>query len=234
MSGRSGRPSSSHRSASDPTRRRRLAQAPLLVLPGRVAEPNLRLEERFARLGYVRVAGVDEAGRGPLAGPVVASAVLLGDPRAFHGVRDSKMLTPLERERLFAVIFREARAVGIGVASQSVIDRVNILRATRLAMARALGRLQPAPDLALVDGRDEVPGRIPSYPVVRGDRLSLSIAAASIVAKVTRDLIMERYDRVYPGYGFALHRGYPTPEHRAAIRRLGPSPIHRTSFRLLG
>jgi len=234
VSGRSGRPSSSRRSANEPIRRRRLIPARLLVLPASAAEPSLRFETRFAHLGYARVAGVDEAGRGPLAGPVVASAVLLGDPRAFRGVRDSKALSPHERERLFAVILREARAVGVGIASWAVIDRVNILRATRLAMARSLARLRPAADLALVDGRDAVPGRVPSYPVVRGDRLSLSIAAASIVAKVTRDLLMDRYDRLYPGYGFALHRGYPTAAHRAAIRRLGPSPIHRRSFRLLG
>jgi ribonuclease HII len=206
----------------------------LLAVPATHAEPSLRLETRFARLGFARIAGVDEAGRGPLAGPVVASAVLIGDPRALSGVRDSKALSPLERERLFAVILREARAVGVGIASRAVIDRLDILRATRLAMARAVARLRPAADLALVDGRDAVPGRVPSFPVVRGDRLSLSIAAASIVAKVTRDLIMARFDRIYPGYGFSTHQGYPTAAHRAAIRHLGPSPIHRRSFRLLG
>lgn len=195
--------------------------------------PSIRLERRFLRLGYRYVAGVDEAGVGPLAGPVVASAVLIGNPRALRGVRDSKTLTPEQRERLFHVILREALAVGVGIASQRVIDRVNIYRATRLAMARALRRLRPVPDMALIDGRDPLRGPVPTYAVVRGDRLSLSIAAASIVAKVTRDLLMARYDQIYPGYGFALHRGYSTSDHRQAIRLLGPSPIHRTSFRLL-
>jgi ribonuclease HII len=163
----------------------------------------------------------------------VACAVLIGDPAPLRGIRDSKALTPEARARLFGVILREAEGVAVGIASQAVIDRVNILRATRLAMARALRRLRPAPDLALIDGRDVLLAPVPTHPVVRGDRLSLSIAAASIVAKVTRDLLMARYDRIYPGYGFALHCGYPTPEHRKALRELGPSPIHRASFRLL-
>jgi ribonuclease HII len=195
--------------------------------------PTLALERRCARRGFARVAGVDEAGRGPLAGPVVASAVVIGDPRRLVGVRDSKQLTPFERERLFPVILAAARAVGIGVASAAVIDRVNILGATRLAMARALRRLGAGVDYALIDGRDRLAGCVPTCPVIGGDRRSLSIAAASIVAKATRDLIMLRYDATYPGYGFADHKGYPTPRHQDALRRLGPSPIHRRSFRLV-
>lgn len=203
--------------------------------------PDLSLEARCAALGFRAVAGVDEAGRGPLAGPVVAAAVLLGEriQRAgvvddLAGVRDSKELSAAERLRLLPAILREARAIGVGIAAAPVIDRLDILRATRLAMARAVRRIGSAADCALVDGSDQVPAPLPTFSVVRGDRRSLSIAAASVVAKVLRDLIMERYDRIYPGYGFAEHKGYPTEAHRAAIRRLGPSPIHRRSFRLLG
>jgi len=196
--------------------------------------PSLEIERRFQRLGYRAVAGVDEAGRGPLAGPVVAAAVLLHDGSRLPGVRDSKLLSPRERERLFPLIVREARAVGVGLASHRVIDRVNILRATHLAMARAVAKLGAPVDMLLVDGRDLPRVAMPTHAVIGGDRKSLSIAAASIVAKVTRDVLMGVLDRDYPGYGFATHKGYPTAEHRDAIRRLGSSPIHRLSFRLLG
>ncbi len=195
--------------------------------------PTFEFETRFARLGYRAIAGVDEAGRGPLAGPVVACAVVLRESAEIDGVRDSKLLTPAERERLVPIIFRAARGVGVGIASQAVIDRVNILGATKLAMTRALRRLRPPADFALIDGRDALARPLPTAAVVRGDQRSVSIAAESIVAKVTRDFLMARYDRLYPGYGFARHKGYPTADHRAAIRRLGPSPIHRMTFRLL-
>ncbi|MFN0151115.1 MAG: ribonuclease HII [bacterium] len=196
--------------------------------------PSLEIERRFQELGYRSVAGVDEAGRGPLAGPVVAAAVLLHDGSRLPGVADSKLLSPAQRVRLFPLIFREARAVGVGVASHRVIDRINILRATHLAMARAAARLGAPIDLLLVDGRDLPRVPMQTHAVIGGDRQSLSIAAASIVAKVTRDVLMGVFDREYPGYGFASHKGYPTSEHRDAIRRLGSSPIHRLSFRLLG
>lgn len=196
--------------------------------------PSLEIERRFQRQGYRFVAGVDEAGRGPLAGPVVAAAVLLSEHSRLPGVRDSKLLSPAERERLFPLIIRESRAIGVGVASHRVIDRVNILRATHLAMARAVARLGAPLDMLLVDGRDVPRVAVETHAVVGGDRKSLSIAAASIVAKVTRDVLMGVLDREYPGYGFASHKGYPTAEHREAIRRLGSSPIHRLSFRLLG
>jgi ribonuclease HII len=195
-------------------------------------KPTLIIERRFERLGFPDVAGVDEVGRGPLAGPVVACAVVLGDPRRLRAVRDSKELSRAERERLFPIILREARGVGVGVVSQALIDRLNIRRATMLAMARALRRLRAPVRLALIDGRDPLPGPIRTHAVIGGDRRCLSIAAASIVAKVTRDFIMQLYDRRYPGYGFGAHMGYPTPEHREAISRLGPCPLHRRSFRL--
>ncbi len=196
--------------------------------------PTLAIERRFQDLGYRAIAGVDEAGRGPLAGPVVAAAVLLHEGSRLPRVRDSKLLSAAERERLFPLIIREARAVGVGVASHRVIDRINILRATHLAMARAVARLGVPLDMVLVDGRDVPRVPVQTHAVIGGDRKSLSIAAASIVAKVTRDVLMGVFDRDYPGYGFASHKGYPTADHRDAIRRLGSSPIHRLSFRLLG
>lgn len=182
--------------------------------------------------GASLLAGVDEAGRGPLAGPVVVAAVLLGPGphRALAGVRDSKILTAARREALFPVIAASARALSLAWAHPAAIDRHNILRATLLAMRRAVQRL-PEADLVLVDG----PRRIPDLPreqqtIVDGDRLSLAVACASVVAKVVRDRWMRRLDRLHPGYGFSLHKGYGTVRHLEALRRLGPSPIHRRSF----
>ena len=195
--------------------------------------PTLEIEREFEALGFRAIAGVDEAGRGPLAGPVVAAAVILCEAPRLEGVRDSKLLAPEERERLFPLIIQQSAAVGVGVASHRAIDRVNILRATHLAMARALARLRVPVDLALVDGADVIRGPVRTRAIVKGDRKSLSIAAASIVAKVTRDVLMTIQDREHPGYGFAEHKGYATAEHRDAIRKLGPCAIHRISFRLL-
>jgi ribonuclease HII len=181
--------------------------------------------------GFSLVAGVDEAGRGPLAGPVVAAAVIL--PRAFAapGLDDSKKLTPRRREMLFAVL-SSAPDVRWASAEASVaeIDELNILRATHLAMARALDQLNPRPDHALVDGLPVVGLPVPHTAVVKGDALSLSIAAASIIAKVLRDRVMMEMDTLYPQYGFCRHRGYGVREHLAALRIHGPSPIHRRSF----
>ena len=198
----------------------------------------LRFERQAWSAGCARVAGVDEAGRGPLAGPVVAAAVVF-DPAylaaqergELAGLTDSKKLSPAKREHFFALLQnRVVASVGVGRAEVGEIDRLNILRATHLAMARALGALPVLPDRALVDGLP-VPG-LPcaSTAVVGGDGLSLSIAAASVVAKVTRDRWMEALDRLHPGYGLARHKGYGTPEHLEALRRLGPSPCHRRSF----
>jgi ribonuclease HII len=187
--------------------------------------------------GVFRVAGVDEAGRGPLAGPVVAAAVMfpreiLRDlPAGLQEVNDSKQLTEARRNRLFDVIAEvEGLRFGIAACDADEIDRLNILRATHKAMATALSQIQPLPELALVDGL-AVPG-LPcsSQNIVKGDTLSFSIAAASILAKVTRDRIMQQMDRLFPEYGFAQHKGYGTRAHLAALAAHGPCPLHRRSF----
>jgi len=187
-------------------------------------------ERALFRLGYARVVGLDEAGRGPLAGPVVAAAVILPPYVPLHGVRDSKLVPAREREALCQKIRHHALAIGIAACPARMVDRLNILQATRWAMLRAVARLRPSPDAALVDGW-RLPGlQIPQWPLVGGDRESISIAAASLVAKVTRDAIMLRLDRLYPGFGFARHKGYATREHLACIARLGITPAHRRSF----
>jgi ribonuclease HII len=174
--------------------------------------------------------GVDEAGRGPLAGPVIAAAVLFPPHASIPGVEDSKRLSPKERDLLFVEISKVALGVGIGTIGPDVIDRVNILRATHQAMLDAVAALPTDPGLVLVDGLP-VPGTPwPQLALVGGDGLSLSIAAASIVAKVTRDRLMCDLDLIHPGYGFARHKGYCTPQHLDALRRLGPCSAHRTSF----
>lgn len=188
--------------------------------------------------GFLTLAGLDEAGRGPLAGPVVAAAVHISRDvleaeaeGALSGIRDSKQLTPLRRSALFSRLRDDPRVrYGVGRAEVAEIDRINILQANHLAMARALADLGLPVDLVLVDGRP-VPGLpYPSRALVKGDAQSLLIGAASIVAKVTRDREMEELDRRYPGYGFADHKGYGTAAHLAALRRLGPCPQHRRSF----
>ena len=191
----------------------------------------LRLEAQAGLRGYLRVAGVDEAGRGPLAGPVVAAAVILPEGLLLPGVNDSKKLTAAVREELFEVISREALSVGVGFGDHTLVDRINILQATLSAMRDAVSTLSLTPDYLLIDGISTIPMNIPQRTVKKGDSLSLSIAAASIIAKVTRDRLMEKYDALYPGYGFAAHKGYGAASHLAAIAKLGPSPIHRKSFR---
>ena len=188
-------------------------------------------EAEAARRGYRCVAGVDEAGRGPLAGPVVAAAVILPDGLILPGVDDSKKLTAALRDELFEVISAEALAVGVGIGDHLLVDRINILQATLAAMREAINRLSSVPDFLLIDGITGIPVNIPQRTIKKGDSLSYSIAAASIIAKVTRDRLMVQYDTVYPGYGFADHKGYGAASHLAAIARLGPSPIHRKSFR---
>jgi len=189
-----------------------------------------RFESAAWRRGITRLAGVDEAGRGPLAGPVVAAAVVLEPGARIAGVDDSKRLPPEERRRLFDVIRERAVGVGVGVVDHVTIDRINILQATRLAMGQALGALGIEPELVLTD-YVAVPGlRCPQRNLVEGDRRSASVAAASIIAKVTRDRIMEEADREYPVYGFGRHKGYPTPEHRMALEQHGPCALHRRTF----
>lgn len=177
------------------------------------------------------MAGIDEAGRGPLAGPVSAAAVILDLADVPEGIDDSKALPSERREDLCSAILARAVAVGIGFASAAEIDAVNIRQATFLAMRRAVGALSAEPHYLLVDGKDGPPGlACPLRTVVKGDALSLSIAAASIVAKVMRDRLMVRLHAVHPLYGFAVHKGYATAAHRAALRTHGPSPFHRLSF----
>jgi ribonuclease HII len=189
-----------------------------------------RFESAAWRRGATRVAGVDEAGRGPLAGPVVAAAVVLPPGTRIAGVDDSKRLEAEERERLFEIIRARALGVGVAIVDHTTIDRINILQATRLAMAQALASLGMELELVLTDFV-EVPGlRCPQRNLVDGDRRSASVAAASIVAKVTRDRIMEAADRDFPLYGFGRHKGYATPEHRDALERHGPCPLHRRTF----
>ena len=191
----------------------------------------LRIESEALRAGYHTVAGLDEAGRGPLAGPVVAAAVILHPGQTIPGVTDSKKLTERQRELLFPRIMAEARGVGVGVCDHEIIDRLNILQASLLAMKLAVENLPVPADFLLIDGTFAIPVDLPQRAVVKGDSLSLSIGAASIIAKVTRDRLMVEFDVRYPGYGFAGHKGYPSASHRAAIARLGPCPIHRKSFR---
>jgi ribonuclease HII len=176
------------------------------------------------------VAGCDEAGRGPLAGPVVAAAVVVPRELLLKGLNDSKKLDAARRETLFGLVCERCR-YGIGVVETDEIDRLNILRASLLAMHRAVQALDCDIEGLVVDGKHPVPGlEIEQLALPKGDALSVSVAAASIVAKVTRDAIMARMDELHPGYGFAAHKGYPSPDHLEALRRLGPCPIHRTSF----
>ncbi len=187
-------------------------------------------EQALWNSGLLRVAGIDEAGRGPLAGPVVAAAVVFQPGTFVEGVDDSKKLTARHRNELFDRIIARAAAVGVGVVDHTVIDEINIFQATLRAMAEAVGSLGVQPDHLLVDGNRTLGIGIPCTAIVDGDALCSVIAAASIIAKVTRDRMMVDFDRQYPGYGFAKHKGYGTEEHRAAILRLGPSPIHRRTF----
>ncbi len=187
-------------------------------------------ERYFREKGFENIAGIDEAGRGPLAGPVVASCVILPRDYASEGIRDSKQLTPRMREKAYWEILQCGR-VGVGVVSEKVIDQINILQASLLAMKFALLSLCLTPDLLLIDGIYPVPGLpLEQVSIAGGDAKSISIAAASIVAKVTRDKMMEEFASQYPAYGFSKHKGYPTEEHLALLAQHGPSPIHRMSF----
>lgn len=195
------------------------------------AIPTWSAERAYWRAGYARVAGVDEVGRGPLAGPVVAGTVVLRESRArwVRALRDSKQLTAAAREELAAEI-RAHADWGLGTASAHVIDQVGIVGATRLAMRRALLALREQPDALIVDGREVVECGLEQRSIVRGDAHCVSIAAASIIAKVARDAVMCDLDAVFPGYGFSEHKGYATLEHRAALLALGPSNVHRLSW----
>jgi ribonuclease HII len=195
--------------------------------------PNLDEEDKLKSQGYELIAGIDEVGRGALAGPVVAAAVILPYPADLPWlglVRDSKELDSKKRESLFDLISREALAVGIGIVPHQVIDSINILKATKLAMLQAVEKLPKQPHFLIIDRITLPQCPIPQKGITRGDKLCLSIACASIVAKVTRDRIMVEFDQIYPGYGFARHKGYGTREHLSCLQKLGPSPIHRLYF----
>jgi len=184
--------------------------------------------------GFKHIAGIDEVGRGPLAGPVLAAAVILPpDMQDFPelGIRDSKQLSPKKREKLYALIYEHAHSVGLGIVDPVEIDRINILQAAFAAMVMALRNLVPTPDFILVDGSFQLPVDIAQKAIPKGDRLSISVAAASIVAKVSRDRMMASYALDYPEYDFCANKGYPTQFHKSAIARFGASPIHRLSFK---
>jgi len=199
---------------------------------GEARQPTmLEFEERATRRGYFRVAGIDEAGRGALAGPVVAAAVILPPGLSIPGVDDSKKLSPARRDELFDVIIACALTVGVGYGDHLLIDRINILQATLEAMKGAVQQLSAPPDFLLIDGISKIPLPIHQQTIKKGDSASLSIAAASIIAKVTRDRLMTDFDERFPGYGFAAHKGYGCDAHMATIARLGPCEIHRKTFR---
>ena len=188
-------------------------------------------EKEATRKGYKDIAGIDEAGRGPLAGPVVSAAVIL--PATFQDpeITDSKKLTPKKRDRLFEKIYDRAVAVGISIVDPVEIDRINILQASLLSMAMAVENLHPQPDHLLIDGTFPIPCKLSQQPIPKGDALSISIAAASVVAKVSRDRMMQNYHHYYPQFEFPRHKGYPTKAHKEAIREFGFCPIHRRSFK---
>ena len=188
------------------------------------------IEDKYRAEGFAVICGTDEAGRGPLAGDVYAAAVILPEGLEIEGLNDSKKISEKKREALFDVICSSAVSYGIASASPAEIDEINILNAAQLAMRRAVAMLDPKPELALVDGNVARGFEMKAVPIIKGDAKSPSIAAASILAKVSRDRECLKMDALYPGYGFAKHKGYPTKEHMDAVRRLGPCPVHRRSF----
>lgn len=195
------------------------------------AVDNLVYEREAYAASYRYVAGLDEVGRGPLAGPVVAAAVIM--PRDFHDgrVTDSKKLSEKQRGELYDLIYHEAVSIGIGIVDALEIDRINILQASLTAMRLACAKLDPDPDFLLIDGKFTIQSQVPQKAVIKGDSLSFTIACASIVAKVTRDTMMDVYNDYYPEFNFPKHKGYPTKAHKDAICDFGPCPIHRLSFR---
>ena len=188
-------------------------------------------EQQAWQKGFIRIAGIDEAGRGPLAGPVVSAAVILPESCSLSGIGDSKTLSPKQRDRFYDKIYNQAISIGIGIVDASEIDRINILQASLLSMRFAVNNLNLKPDYLLIDGKFPIRADISQKPVIKGDSLSISIAAASIVAKVTRDRLMDEYHEYYPQFGFAIHKGYPTKAHKEAIRQFGCCSIHRKTFK---
>lgn len=193
--------------------------------------PTFNTEQRLLDSGFNRIAGIDEAGRGPLAGPVCSAAVILNPKDIPEGINDSKKLSEKKREILYGEIVSRAISVGCSVVSHEAINNTNILAATLASMCNAVSQIQPIPDFLLIDGDKPLSLNIIQDSIVEGDKYCVSIAAASIIAKVTRDRLMMEYDRIYPGYGFAKHKGYGTSFHRQRIKELGPCEIHRFKFK---
>ena len=188
-------------------------------------------ETEIGNQGYKSIAGIDEVGRGPLAGPVVAASVILPEKCRIEGLNDSKKLSEKKRNLIFRIIQQKALAIGIGVVSWDIIDRTNISHAVKAAMVDSVSRLSSKPDFLLIDGIQEIPSIIPQLTIKKGDALSASIAAASIIAKVTRDGMMVHYNDIYPSYGFSRHKGYGTQDHLKNIIKFGPCKIHRKTFK---
>ena len=191
----------------------------------------MEYEAKAARQGFRNISGVDAAGRGPLAGPVVAAAVIFSPNIDIVDLDDSKKLSPKKREELFLEIKERATTYGVAVIGHRIIDEINILQAARLAMKQAVDQLNPIPDLLLIDGNQKIESTLDQWAIVKGDSKSLSIAAASVLAKVTRDRIMDDYHKLYPQYEFNRHKGYGTKLHRTLIQEYGPCPIHRSKFK---
>ena len=191
----------------------------------------MEYEAKAARQGFRNISGVDEAGRGPLAGHVVAAAVIFSPNIDIVDLDDSKKLSPKKREELFLEIKERATTYGVAVIGHRIIDEINILQAARLAMKQAVDQLNPIPDLLLIDGNQKIESTLDQWAIVKGDSKSLSIAAASVLAKVTRDRIMDDYHKLYPQYEFNRHKGYGTKLHRTLIQEYGPCPIHRSKFK---
>jgi ribonuclease HII len=202
-----------------------------MLFPDLPAQPMDYFEKMYSRRGYRRIAGVDEVGRGPLAGPVIAAAVILPEDGIGERLFDSKKISSKKREHLCKIILAEAQGVGIGMIGQEEIDLLNILQATLKAMALAIEHLPIPPDFILIDGPQGITLPIPQKPIRKGDQLCNSIAAASIIAKVTRDRMMLECHQKYPQYNFARHKGYGTKEHRKAIEKFGVCELHRKTFR---
>ena len=190
-----------------------------------------QIEDNFHNNGVKYIAGIDEAGRGPLAGPVVVASVIMPEDSMIEGVNDSKKVTEKRREKLYDIILEEAISYGIGIIYQDEIDKINILQATKKGLTEAVEQMKIKPDLIMVDALTGIDTLgIPYKSIIKGDAKCYSISAASIIAKVTRDRIMREWDKVYPEYGFAAHKGYGTAKHIAALKEYGPCPIHRRSF----
>ena len=188
-------------------------------------------ENETRKQGHEIIAGIDEAGRGPLAGPVVAASVILPENCRIGGLNDSKKLSEKKRNVIFQIIRQKAVAIGIGITYENIIDQINILQAARAAMADSVSRLSCKPDFLLIDGNQKIPSIIPQLTIKKGDALSASIAAASVIAKVTRDRMMLHYDGIHPQYGFSRHKGYGTQDHLKNIIKFGPCKIHRKTFK---